>query len=529
MPIFELQTPDGKTFEVDAPDENTAVQSLDLLQKPQPPEKSVGGFAENVVTDAGDTAKGFYNMARHPIDTANNLADATAGGIQHGLNAVLPESMQIVPHTPMQQHAMDVASTVGHQLKNDYGSLDAIGNTLYQRPVGALLDASMLLTGGGTAAARVPMKGAMAVSNALKLAGRVTNPINAVTKPITVTAKIGSHVIGMGTGTGGHALQEAFRAGAKGGEYNKAFVDNMRGRVPQEEVVGQAKQASGNLTQARNAEYVRDMVSTKADQSPLSMQPIEQAFVDLKDTLFHGKLAKTDNATLQKMHNIGKLLDQWKKDPDGRTPAGLDALKQRIGDEMPAITDKTGQQQRVVTTMYNAVKDAIIKQRPEYANAMKAYEASKSQQNEIERALSLGKKSSTDSALRKMQSIFRNNANTNYGSRIDNAKVLEDAGAKHIMPALAGQQLNTWTPRGVMKLIAAGTIPTAFALLNPKILAALPLTSPRLMGELAHLAGKSAGALQRASSKVGLTKNNIVRALAVGRANEYINKKKPTQ
>ncbi len=139
--------------------------------------------------------------------------------------------------------------------------------------------------------------------------------------------------------------------------------------------------------------------------------------------------------------------------------------------------------------MYNAVKNEIMAKEPTYAKTMKAYEESKTTQTEIEKALSLGRKSSKDAALRKLQSVLRDNANTNYGSRVDNLKKLEATGAApNMMPKLAGQSLKSLTPRGLSKLATTGLLGGAF--FNPQLLGLLPLTSPRLVGEAAHLLGR---------------------------------------
>jgi hypothetical protein len=142
--------------------------------------------------------------------------------------------------------------------------------------------------------------------------------------------------------------------------------------------------------------------------------------------------------------------------------------------------------------VYNSVKSEITKQAPEYAKTMKDYIAASDQIKEIERALSLGQKSSVDTAMRKLQSLMRNNVNTNYGNRQALARQLEQMGGKDLMPALAGQALNSPTPRGLQALGATGTGVAAF--FNPSVLPLLAAQSPRLSGEAALAAGRVAGA-----------------------------------
>ena len=111
-------------------------------------------------------------------------------------------------------------------------------------------------------------------------------------------------------------------------------------------------------------------------------------------------------------------------------------------------------------------------------------------EREIERALSIGKKSAADTAIRKLQSLTRNNANTNYGYRLELAKALQEKGGQDLMPALAGQALSSYVPRGLAGQGAGiGASLTAFS--NPMAAAVLPLTSPKLMGLGAYGLGRA--------------------------------------
>ena len=91
--------------------------------------------------------------------------------------------------------------------------------------------------------------------------------------------------------------------------------------------------------------------------------------------------------------------------------------------------------------------------------------------------------------MRKLQSLMRNNVNTNYGNRLDLAKELERAGGKELMPALAGQAMSSLTPRGMMGPAGVGLGGYA-ALTNPAALPMLAFGSPRLVGGAAYGAGR---------------------------------------
>jgi hypothetical protein len=76
-------------------------------------------------------------------------------------------------------------------------------------------------------------------------------------------------------------------------------------------------------------------------------------------------------------------------------------------------------------------------------------------------------------------------------------------GGNQIMPALAGQALSEWTPRGLQR---ATTGPEAFLAYSAggPALAALDLaaSSPRLVGEAAYKYGQMANALNKAKQPV---------------------------
>jgi hypothetical protein len=129
---------------------------------------------------------------------------------------------------------------------------------------------------------------------------------------------------------------------------------------------------------------------------------------------------------------------------------------------------------------------------------MKAYSDATEQIKEVEKALSLGKKASVDTATRKLQSLMRDNVQTNYGQRTSLARDLQRIGGTEFMPGLAGQALSSPVPRGLQSI---ATVPSSYLAYGaggiPGAAANLALSSPRLMGEAAFATGlASRGARQ---------------------------------
>jgi len=310
--------------------------------------------------------------------------------------------------------------------------------------------------------------------------------------------------LGLTTGAGEESIAQALRAGREG---NQAFLQNIRGDVSAMDVLDQAKDALSNMRSARSQAYRQGIQSTMPSAEIMAGKPLPKAppkldFAPIKSSLDDvveslkvktptGSQFKIGSAEINKVEELQDVVKTWQKDPSLHTAEGLDALKQRL-DALYPDSPMQKQVQRAVTSVRNTVKDTIVAQDKNYAKTMKAYEESLSLEREIERALSLNNRSAADTAIRKLQSLTRNNANTNYGYRMELAKALQNQGGQDLMPALAGQALSSFTPRGLAGQGAALGIGAGGALtVNPMALAALPLTSPRLVGMGAYGLGRA--------------------------------------
>jgi len=298
--------------------------------------------------------------------------------------------------------------------------------------------------------------------------------------------------LGVTTGAGEEAISQAIQAGRTG---NQAFLQNIRGDVSSMDVLDQARDALANMRATRSQAYGQTIKPVMANQTKLDFAPIsgklDEVVESLKVKTPTGSQFKIGSDELRKVEELQDIVKTWQKDPSLHTAEGLDALKQRL-DALYPDSPMQKQVQRVVSSVRNTVKDTIVKQDENYAKTMKAYEESLSLEREIEKALSLGNRSAADTAIRKLQSLTRNNANTNYGYRMELARALQQQGGQDLMPALAGQALSSFTPRGLAGQGAALGIGAGGALtVNPAALAALPLTSPRLVGMGAYGLGKA--------------------------------------
>lgn len=436
---------------------------------------------KNIPGSAVEFGKNLVQPFIHPVETAINLGNIGKGvlqklGIMSGDDA-----------TPY-------ADAVGKFLMDRYGSGEAIKRTIATDPVGIAADVSMVLSGGGTAAARAP--GVVGrIGELATTVGRTIDPLTAVGATVKAGGAVASEGLGLTTGTGGEAIRTAARAGAEGGEAGRAFRENMRGQAPIEEVVTDARAAVAKLKTERGDIYRKEMAKLGADKTVLDFADIDRA---VDNTVQKFKGVSTSLATEKIQKSIRTEVELWKlRDPaEFHTAEGFDALKQIIGD----IRDKTqyGTPERLAADkVYQAIRKTITDQVPEYGRIMKGYEEATAAIKEIEQTLSVNPKARIDTALRKITSALRDNVNTNYGRRKELVAFLARSGATHLLEKIAGQSLKSATPRGLSGISAitegAGAA-TALAAGHPAVATTLAglaaVSSPRLVGEAAHLAGR---------------------------------------
>jgi hypothetical protein len=484
---------------------------MQASQQPDYGKMSAGEIATSAVEHVGPSAlqmgKDIYQTVRHPIETATNIGNIGKGVLQ---KLGIMEGKDAEPY----------ADAVGQYLVKKYGSGTAIKETMATDPLGLAADLSMLLTGGGGAAARVPGIVGKAGRVAQK-AGDIVNPLNVAGQAVKGAAKAGSEAVGgLLTGTGGKSINRSFMSGAEAitdPSQGKAFRGNFTGKVDPAEVVSDAKDAISGLIKSRGEEYRAELGKVTGTSSlPLSYNKVDRA-IDTQINKFHGKVL--DESLQQVVETVRDRVEQWKGLPNVfQSPLGFDALKKNIADirNLPGNTDQFGRltkQGAVVKNIERAITDTISDADPKYAKVMEAYSSASDIIENLQRELSLGRNANVDTGLRKLQSVLRNNVNTSYGRRERLATFLADNGATTLLSALAGQSMSTLIPRG----LAARALAAAQAFFGLehgagseqllKAAGALTLSSPAVVGGLAHGAGILSSPLYagaQAGRRVGL-------------------------
>lgn len=169
------------------------------------------GVASEALTSAGPSAKrligGLVETIKHPVEAVSALGDVLAGGLRAAVPRQVAEFIDRIDNPETTKRIETAAQAAGGALKERYGGIEELKNTLATDPVGAVADISLLLTGvggvtrtAGTAAkvagASRAGAGAEAVGRAVETAANVINPLTPVVKGAELAIQQGAKGVG---------------------------------------------------------------------------------------------------------------------------------------------------------------------------------------------------------------------------------------------------------------------------------------------------------------------------------------------
>lgn len=290
-------------------------------------------------------------------------------------------------------------------------------------------------------------------------------------------------MLGLTSGAGSSAVKQAVEAGKRG---SKSFLESMRkGSQATNEIINLAENDYKQLGKKSYQQYKMAMDKIGNIEN-IDFKPIKDTFNRVVAEESGGKYYLVDNETKKVISRTSEMLKNFSKDTK-KTIKDYDDLKQAIGKISVPLEAKNAQ--RVQGELYNAVKSEISRQAPIYNDIMKESAEGLEKLGELKKTFSLGRKSSGDTILRKLQSSSRNNVLTNYGRREELLKQLPHG--EELADRIAGQTLNTFVPRGIEAKTAALIGGGFRGLLDPSYWAYLASSSPRVVGELAYKAGQA--------------------------------------
>ena len=487
MPIYEITAPDGKVYEVEG--KGTEAEALAHFKANFKPKNegtvSIGGYDIPKIKNPMLATLAGVPLASAVGETVKGLGALTQLGMPETGQKMVDFGQNVV------QKAKEVEpiSATGGQI----GSYLLPGTAL-AKGLRAALPANLAgrvgaetLAGGALAGATTPGTAEERTLPSL-IGGGISGAfplLGSTIKAITPT------ILGLTTGTGAEPIKQAFKSGQEGGASGQMFLENLRKKVDPTDILDKVSANLNQMGKDLSSSYRSGMVNIKNDKAVLDFTGINQTLQNVEDMFKFKGQAKNEKA-VEEITKAKDTIDQWKKlDPiEYHTPEGLDALKQKIGGILEDIDFKNTGARRAVGDIYNSIKTEINKQAPTYAEVMKKYHDGLDQISEIRKTFSQTGKAATDTQMRKLQSVMRDNVNTNYGNRMNQMQMLEQQGGQQVMPGLSGQALSSLAPRGLSSMTPVLNAGAALATSNPVLAGALPFQSPRLMGEAAYYAGK---------------------------------------
>lgn len=473
----------------------------------------------------------FARLNREGAQLVGNIPGSAAKAVGDMAYAVNPMNWGEIAHNVSEAGV----SGIVQGLDDRYGSLEKANQTLINDPVGFGLDASSVLTLGGTGLARAP--GIVGrVGRVAAKAGDVIDPIAGAgpralaKKGGNFVAKAAEHAFGSTTGAGNRAISHAASAGYESvaGDPMKAqkFRANFTGKAEPGEVVHEARGAARSLQNDRSFKYNPGMEAILDDPTPVSFRIVEDAIKEAKARgtvkTKMGSTLTVEHGTATVMKKVNDVLGEWKKkytgtkdkngkwvkkpDPTVATMLGFDALKRRIGSLRMTTAPGTAER-AAVDRVYHMIRDTLVKQsdaRPvtlpdgtktTYGKVMRQYDMDTEELDELTRVLSLGENATEDTALRKLSSSLRDNFHTNMGARVKLVDKLVENGAPDLVYGLAGQALRPVLKPGLATQFGIPGALVSFFTGHPGFAAMLATFSPRLIGEGAYRAGQISAAV----------------------------------
>lgn len=485
--------------------EGVTVTGKKAPKKPKGALESISTAIGNVPRSAVELVKGTVEPLLNPIQTVK-----TVGALGAGTAARAMQALTGVEDITWRGKTIDTgtADAAWQYLVDRYGGADNLRNTFEQDPVGLLADASMILTGGGAAAARAPgMVGRAA--RTVESVGRKIDPLAVGVKGIEGAGKLAGRAavgtLAVTTGKGSRAFTEAAKAGYEGGNKAQAFKEHLTGARGTDDILEGAKGAVEKMYAERGAEYKAGMGTVNADPTVLDFQPVKDAIKAVEGLAYTKGQSGTASAVTvnpaaaRVFKDVNKVVNSWAKlDPtEFHTPGQLDKLKQNIGILRDSY-DYGTPAYKAANDVYAVVRKQIADQAPGYAPVMEAYEKATRVTKDLQKSLSLGDNSATTAAVGKLERML-NPSNKRLGEM---GSLLEKYAPEELAPSIAGETLSTVVPTG-MRAMGKAAILGFGGLTNPLLFGAIPFMSPRVAGSAAFRAGTAARPVGEALSAAG--------------------------
>lgn len=472
-----------------APAKAPAVEKKPELSWSQVPGEAAKHFGESAL----GVGESMIAPIVHPLETVKAVGSMAKGAYSKAKGAVGFDQ------EPKQKAADEAAVNAAIDFyKQRYGTEEGFKQALATDPAGVMADLSTFVTGGGSAAARLPGKiGALGEAAAkIGTAGKVGEAgqkvVEAAMKPVTMAATLPtSTLFAFTAGKPIKTMQDAAKAGFT---HNPEFLRHLAGEGSADEIVNRIEGAVSNIADKRSQDYIAGMKDPTASQVPLGYQNIDAAIQSSVPKFTH--LGKVYNQEAKNAFDRALTkVDEWRNQPahpGAHTIEDMDKLKRALDEIHVEYSKDYGADSpaaKVVSDIRRSVFDTIKNQDPRYADVMEKYAEASKQLKEMRKDLIGGKTTTVGAKMRKLLA--------KGGDRAHKEQLLTELEAidPDIGYALAGHELSSFIPQGLLGRVMAAVTPAALgaATFNPLSVAAVGASSPMLTGATQYALGAAGG------------------------------------
>lgn len=370
------------------------------------------------------------------------------------------------------------------------GALGSAGEAIAdEKKPGQILGSTLSgAIGGGLIGGLIPPAGA--------LASKVLKPIG------NTIGRVGSEILGKTTGAGEAAINQVFSDPAVIKYTRRASGEGAEGLM--KSALEDTRRGFDLMTSSNSKAYREAMERIKATPQDLSnavsdvrSQIVREATEGFGIRFADGnKLNNLDfNASdvVEGTASVQRAFDRLFGEPISSI-ADLDRVKKSLG-RIAAGAPNRSPAQALIYKMKDGISRALKEKVPGYAQEMSRFSEAADLADDIQKALSLGDKASTDTTLRKLMSTLRQNNELRKGF----LETLGKTSGTDPVSKIAGVTLSPKMPRGLSGALTPtlSGIGIATHAITPASIAGILLflasTSPRLVAEAVSLLGRVKG------------------------------------
>jgi len=465
-------------------------------------------WGETIQTGVSNLPSSVYGAGKAIAHSITNLPETAQSLKQLATGAGSMAAGALGVQQDKTQKAKDEAliNSLAEQYKHTYGSSRGFKEALMNDPASVLMDLSMALTGGGTAAAKLAGKtstiaraGELAaktgtmidpVTGAVKLAKAAVAPVK-TTKGVYKAAKaavtgekaasglpdasMAAYAAGRLPGVPASLVEVARQAGSTASDADRElFRRFIKGEGTAEEIHSTAQDALNTLKKNASDQYIQkhgSLAGRQIDFSPIS-DAMNKAW----------QKANMGAGYPQRIEALQEIADMVNRSDN--TLEHADALKRQIYE----LHNKYPNGTEAINDVYHAAKEAMSNPayggHKGYSDLMDYWQSHIRQMTDLKKSLGVGNNAASTNALAKMLKASKTPERQNLLSKLIEVK-------PELKYMLSGSAMSAWHP-SVGQSIFDALVATPMFYMHPAAGAATMIgSSPRLVGESAYRLGQA--------------------------------------